>query len=239
MKRLGVNIDHVATIRNARGESHPDPYYAALQVMKMGADSVTIHLREDRRHINDLDAKKICKTKKVLVNLEISINNKIVNNALRIKPDYICLVPENRNEVTTEGGLNLVKYKKKLKSIIRKFKKNKIRTSLFINPSIKDIKLSKELNIDCVEIHTGKISNLVKSKKRYNEEFNKIKKCSILANKLNIEVHAGHGLDFKTTKILAKIKEIEEFNIGHFIIGESIFIGLSNVIKKFKKIIKN
>ena len=239
MKRLGVNIDHIATVRNARGEKHPDPYYAALQVVKMGADSVTIHLREDRRHINDLDAKKICKTKKVLVNLEISINDKIVNNALKIKPDYICLVPENRKEVTTEGGLNLIKYKKKLKNIIEKFKKNKIRTSLFINPSIKDIKLSKELNADCVEIHTGKISNLVKSKKRYNEELNRIKKCSILANKLNIEVHAGHGLDYKTTKILTKIKEIEEFNIGHFIIGESIFIGLSNVIKRFKRIIKN
>ena len=239
MKRLGVNIDHVATVRNARGEDHPDPYYAALQVVQMGADSVTIHLREDRRHIKDLDAKKICKTKKVLVNLEISINDRIVNNALRIKPNYICLVPENRKEITTEGGLNLVKYKKKLKSIIEKFKKNKIRTSLFINPSIKDVKLSKELNVDCVEIHTGKISNLVKSKKKYNEELNRIKKCSILANKLNIEVHAGHGLDYKTTKILTKIKEIEEFNIGHFIIGESIFIGLSNVIKKFKRIIKN
>ena len=239
MKRLGVNIDHIATVRNARGESHPDPYHAALQVVKMGADSVTIHLREDRRHINDLDAKKICKTKKVLVNLEISINDKIVNNALKIKPDYICLVPENRKEVTTEGGLNLVKYKKKLKNIIEKFKKNKIRTSLFVNPSIKDIRLSKELNVDCVEIHTGRISNLVKSKKRYNKEFNRIKKCSILANKLNIEVHAGHGLDYKTTKILSKVKEIEEFNIGHFIIGESIFIGLSSVIKKFKKIIKN
>jgi len=239
VKRLGVNIDHVATVRNARGENHPDPYHAALQVVKMGADSVTIHLREDRRHIKDLDAKKICKTKKVLVNLEISIDDRIVKNALRIKPDYICLVPENRKEITTEGGLNLIKYKKKLKSIIEKFKKNKIRTSLFINPSIKDIKISKELNVDCVEIHTGKISNLVKSKKRYIEELNKIKKCSILANKFNIEVHAGHGLDYKTTKILTKIKEIEEFNIGHFIIGESIFIGLSNVIKKFKRIIKN
>ena len=165
MKRLGVNIDHVATVRNARGENHPDPYYAALQVMKMGADSVTIHLREDRRHINDLDAKKICKTKSVLVNLEISMNDKIVNNALKIKPDYICLVPENRKEITTEGGLNIIKNKKRLKSIIEKFKKKKIRTSLFINPSIKDITLSKELNVDCVEIHTGKLSNLVKSKK--------------------------------------------------------------------------
>ena len=239
MKRLGINIDHIATVRNARGSNHPDPLLAAKHVMEYGADSITIHLREDRRHINDLDAKKICKTKKVLVNLEISINDKIVKNALKIKPDYICLVPENRKEVTTEGGLNLVKYKKKLKNIIEKFKKNKIRTSLFINPSIKDIRLSKELNVDCVEIHTGRISNLVKSKKKYNEELNRIKKCSILANQLNIEVHAGHGLDYKTTKILTKIKEIEEFNIGHFIIGESIFIGLSNVIKKFKRIIKN
>ena len=238
MKRLGVNIDHIATVRNARGENHPDPYYAALQVIKMGADSVTIHLREDRRHINDLDAKKICKTKKVLVNLEISMNDKIVKNALKIKPNYICIVPENRKEVTTEGGLNLIKNKKKLKNIIEKFKKKKIRTSLFINPTIKDIKLSKELNVDCVEIHTGKISNLVKLKKRYSSELDRIRRCSILAKKFDIEVHAGHGLDYITTKILSKIKEIEEFNIGHFIIGESIFIGLSKVIKKFKSIIK-
>ena len=239
MKRLGVNIDHIATVRNARGEQHPDPYHAALQVVKMGADSVTIHLREDRRHIKDLDAKKICKSKKILVNLEISMNNKIINNALKIKPDYICVVPENRKEVTTEGGLNLIKNKKKLKSIIEKFKKIKIRTSLFINPSIKDIKLSKKLNADCVEIHTGKISNLVKLKKKYNKELDRIKKSSILASKLNVEVHAGHGLDYKTTKILSKIKEIEEFNIGHYIIGESIFFGLSKVIKNFKQIIKN
>jgi|TARA_B110000459_G_scaffold63787_1_gene71472 pyridoxine 5-phosphate synthase len=238
VKRLGVNIDHIATVRNARGENHPDPYYAALQVIKMGADSVTIHLREDRRHINDLDAKKICKTKKVLVNLEISMNDKIVKNALKIKPNYICIVPENRKEVTTEGGLNLIKNKKRLKNIIEKFKKKKIRTSLFINPTIKDIKLSKELNVDCVEIHTGKISNLVKLKKRYSGELDRIRRCSILAKKFDIEVHAGHGLDYITTKILSKIKEIEEFNIGHFIIGESIFIGLSKVIKKFKSIIK-
>ena len=239
MKKLGVNIDHIATVRNARGEHHPDPYYAALQVIKMGADSVTIHLREDRRHINDLDAKKICKSKKVLVNLEISMNDQIVKNALKIKPDYICFVPENRKEVTTEGGLDLIKNKKKIKNIIEKFKKKKIRTSLFINPSIRDIRISKELNADCIEIHTGKISNLVKSKKRYNVELDRIKKCSILAKKLNLEVHAGHGLDYKTTKILCKIKEIKEFNIGHFIIGESVFFGLSSVIKNFKKIIKN
>ena len=239
MKRLGVNIDHIATIRNARGEKHPDPYYAATQVINMGADSVTIHLREDRRHINDLDAKNICNLKKVLVNLEISMNDTIVKNALKIKPDYICIVPENRKEVTTEGGLDLEKNQKKLNTIIKKFKKAKIRTSLFINPSIKDIKLSKMLDTDCVEIHTGKISNLIKSKKNYINELKRIKNSSVLANKYNIEVHAGHGLDYKTTKILNKIKEIQEFNIGHFIIGEAVFIGLSKVIKNFKKIIRN
>ena len=239
MKRLGVNIDHIATIRNARGEKHPDPYYAATQVINMGADSVTIHLREDRRHINDLDAKNICNLKKVLVNLEISMNDTIVKNALKIKPDYICIVPENRKEVTTEGGLDLEKNQKKLNTIIKKFKKAKIRTSLFINPSIKDIKLSKMLDTDCVEIHTGKISNLIKSKKNYIYELRRIKNSSVLANKYNIEVHAGHGLDYKTTKILNKIKEIQEFNIGHFIIGESVFFGLGKVIKNFKKIIKD
>ena len=239
MKRLGVNIDHIATIRNARGEKHPDPYYAATQVINMGADSVTIHLREDRRHINDLDAKNICNLKKVLVNLEISMNDTIVKNALKIKPDYICIVPENRKEVTTEGGLDLEKNQKKLNTIIKKFKKAKIRTSLFINPSIKDIKLSKMLDTDCVEIHTGKISNLIKSKKNYINELNRIKNSSVLADMYNIEVHAGHGLDYKTTKILNKIKEIQEFNIGHFIIGEAVFIGLSKVIKNFKKIIRN
>ena len=239
MKRLGVNIDHVATLRNARGEAHPNPFYAAKQVINMGADSVTIHLREDRRHIKDLDARNICKLKKVLVNLEISINDKMIRNALKIKPDFICIVPENRKEITTEGGLNLEKNMNKLNHIIKNFKKAKIRTSLFINPTIKDIRLSKKLNVDCVEIHTGRISNLVKLKKDYKLEFERIFKCSKLASELNIEVHAGHGLDYKTTRILNRINEIKEFNIGHFIIGEAIFFGLSKVIKNFKKILNN
>ena len=143
MKRLGVNIDHIATLRNARGEFHPDPFFAAKYVNKQGADSITIHLREDRRHIRDLDAKKICSIKNLLVNLEISIKDEIVNNALRIKPNYICIVPENRKEITTEGGLNISKNKYKIKKIIDLFKKNNIRTSLFINPTSKDILLSK------------------------------------------------------------------------------------------------
>jgi len=239
VKRLGVNIDHVATVRNARGELHPDPCYAAIQATKMGADSITIHLREDRRHINDHDAKKICKLKNVLVNLEISMNDKIVKNALKIKPDYICIVPENRKEITTEGGLDLSKNKKKLIDIVKKFKKAKIRTSLFVDPTVKDIKLSKLINADCIELHTGKISSLIKLNKKYNAELNRIKKSVLKATQLKLEVHAGHGLDYKTTKVLTKVNGIEEFNIGHFIIGESIFFGLAKVIKNFKKIIKN
>ena len=239
MKRLGVNIDHVATVRNARGELHPDPCYAAIQATKMGADSITIHLREDRRHINDQDAKKICKLKNILVNLEISMNDKIVKNALKIRPDYICIVPENRKEITTEGGLDLSKNKKKLIDIVKKFKKAKIRTSLFVDPTVKDIKLSKLINADCIELHTGKISSLIKLNKKYNAELNRIKKSVLKATQLKLEVHAGHGLDYKTTKVLTKVNGIEEFNIGHFIIGESIFFGLAKVIKNFKKIIRN
>lgn len=237
MKRLGVNIDHVATLRNARGEFHPDPFFAAKFAKNQGADSITIHLREDRRHIRDLDAKKICSIKNLLVNLEISINDEIVKYALKIKPNFICIVPENRNEITTEGGLNLNKNRNKIKSIIRLFKNKKIRTSLFVNPSQKDIFISQDLGADCIEIHTGRFANLVKSKKNIKKELTRIKNCSRLANKIGLEVHAGHGLDYKSTKLLTKIKEIKEFNIGHFIISESIFIGLKSVIKKFKKII--
>ena len=238
MIRLGINIDHVATIRNARGELHPNPIEAAKFVKKAGADSITIHLREDRRHIKDNDAKKICSIKNLPVNLEISTNPKMIKIALKIKPNYICVVPENRKEVTTEGGLDLKKNEKKIKKIISNFNKKNIRTSLFINPSINDIKLSKELGSNCVEIHTGKLANLVKSKKNFSNEFLRIKKCSILAYKLGLEVHAGHGLDYKTTKLLSKIDQIKEFNIGHFLIGESIFQGLPKVISNFKKIIK-
>lgn len=238
MTRLGINIDHIATIRNARGSTHPDPLLAAKRVVDSGAHSVTIHLREDRRHIKDKDVYKICKEKKIKVNLEISLNSKILKIALRNQPNFICLVPENRKEITTEGGLNLSKNKNKIKKIISQFKKKNIRTSLFINPTIKDIKLAKNLDTDCIELHTGRISNLVKANKSFTQELVMIKKCCKIASLIGLEVHAGHGLDYKTTKILKKIKQIEEFNIGHFIIGESVFHGFDKTIKTFKKIIK-
>ena len=236
MRRLGVNIDHVATVRNARNSLHPDPLSIAKHVMECGAHSITIHLREDRRHIRDLDVVKICKNKKIKTNLEISLNLDVVKIALKNKPNFICIVPEKRKEITTEGGLNLSKNLNKIKNIITEFKKKKIRTSLFIDPNLKDVKIAKKLNADCIELHTGKISDLIKSKKNYNYEYMKIKKCCKFAKKIGIEVHAGHGLDYKTTSILSKLNEIKEFNIGHFIIGESIIYGLKKTIKKFKNI---
>ena len=238
MIRLGVNIDHVATIRNARGEKHPSPYKAAKDALKYGAHSITIHLREDRRHIKDDDLKIISNNKKIPLNLEMAANNKMLQIALKFKPNFVCIVPEKRNEITTEGGLNLKKNKNKIKKIIKILNKNNIRTSLFINPNITDIKLSKNLNTKCVELHTGKISNLIKKNLNYKKELKLIKNATLFANKIGLEVHAGHGMDYKTTKILSNVKGIKEFNIGHFIIGESIFFGLKKTISKVKKNIK-
>ena len=238
MIRLGINIDHVATLRNARGEDHPNLLKAAKFVMKNGADLITVHLREDRRHIKDKDLQELSKFKSIPINLEMAANNKMLKIALRFKPSHVCIVPEKRQEITTEGGLNLKKNLINLKKIINKFNSKKIRTSLFINPSIRDIKLSKFIGTKCIEIHTGKISRIVKAKKNYKNELKNILRCCEYASSLGLEVHAGHGLDYKTAKLLSKIKEIKEFNIGHFIIGESIYIGISKVIKKFKKICK-
>ena len=236
--RLGVNIDHVATVRNARGEIYPSPVKAALLAEKFGADSVTIHLREDRRHINELDLIQIRKKLKIPLNLEIAATKEMLKIALKRKPKFICIVPEKRQEVTTEGGLNLRFKRNFLKKMIFRLKKNKSRISLFIEPSTKDIKDSKLLNADCVEIHTGKFCNLVNQNKNYKKEFNRIKRAVNLGNTLGLEVHAGHGLTYKSAKILSRVKGIKEFNIGHFLIGDSIFIGLDKSIKKFKKIIK-
>ena len=236
--RLGVNIDHVATVRNARGEKYPSPLRASILAEKYGADSVTIHLREDRRHINDNDLKSINSKLKIPLNLEIAATNEMLKIALKHKPPFICIVPEKRKEITTEGGLNLNFNKIFLKKIIYKLKKNKSRVSLFIEPNLSDIKKAKLLNADCIEIHTGRFCNLVNQNKNFKNELNKIKKAVTLGNKIGLEVHAGHGLTYKSAKILSKIKGLREFNIGHFLIGESIFVGFANSIKQFKKIIK-
>ena len=236
MIRLGVNIDHIATLRNARGESHPNILKAAQFVMKCGADLITIHLREDRRHIKDADLKTLSKFKYIPINLEMACNIKMLKIALKYKPSFVCIVPEKRKEITTEGGLNLKKNFRNLKKIVYSLNKKNIRTSLFINPKLEDIKLSKSIGAKCIEIHTGTISRKVKAKKKIKKDLKKIIECCKYANSIGIEVHAGHGLDFNTAKILSKLDKIKEFNIGHFIIGEAVFIGLSKVIKKFKRI---
>jgi pyridoxine 5-phosphate synthase len=236
--RLGVNIDHVATVRNARGENYPSPLRAAILAEKCGADSVTIHLREDRRHIKEYDLKLIKSKLKIPLNLEIAATDEMLKIAIKRKPPFVCIVPEKRKEITTEGGLNLEFNQNMLKKIITKLKNNKTRVSLFIEPNLADIKKAKLLNADCIEIHTGKICNLINKNKVFKKEFNKIKKAINFGNNLGLEIHAGHGLTYKSAKILSKLKGIKEFNIGHFLIGESIFIGLSKSIIKFKKIIK-
>ena len=236
--RLGVNIDHVATVRNARGEIYPSPLRAALMAQKNGADSITIHLREDRRHINEIDLKQIKSKLKIPLNLEIAATKEMLRIALKSKPTFICIVPEKRKEVTTEGGLNLNFNKNFLKKIIKKLKLNKSRVSLFIEPNLNDVYESKKLNADCVEIHTGKLCNLINQKNNYKNELKKIKKAVKFGNSLGLEVHAGHGLTYNSAKVLSKIIGIHEFNIGHFLIGESIFVGLSNSIKSFRKILK-
>ena len=236
--RLGVNIDHVATVRNARGEKYPSPLRAAILAEKCGAHSVTIHLREDRRHINDLDLKQIKSKLSIPLNLEIAATNEMLKIALRHKPNFVCIVPEKRKEITTEGGLNLNYKRIFLKKIITKLKQNNSRVSLFIEPSIKDIKISKYLGVDCLEFHTGKICNLINQKRSFKLEFSKIKKAVNYATDLGLDVHAGHGLTYKSAKIISKIKKIKEFNIGHFLIGESIYIGMPSTIKKFQKILK-
>ncbi len=237
MTKLGINIDHVATLRNARGEGHPNILQIAKIVKNSGADSITVHLREDRRHIKDQDLKILCK-KKYVINMEMAANIKMMNIAIKNNPKFVCIVPEKRNEVTTEGGLNLNKNYSLLNKIVKTLNKKKIRTSLFIDPTIRNIKLSKKIGAKCVELHTGKISRLVKDNKSFARELIKIKKCSKFGVENNIEVHAGHGLDYKTTKLLNKISYISEYNIGHFIIGESIKVGIPKVIKNFKRIIK-
>jgi pyridoxine 5-phosphate synthase len=238
-RRLGVNIDHVATIRNARGENYPDPLRAALTAEKNGADSITIHLREDRRHIRDRDLENIKKKLKIPLNLEMAPTKEMLNIALRYKPNFVCIVPEKRLEVTTEGGLNLKKDVHFLKKIINKLKKRKIRVSLFVEPNIHHIDLAKAYGANCVELHTGKFCNLFNKNKNIKLTFLNIKRSSIYAKKIGLDVHAGHGITYKSAKHLSKIKSISEFNIGHFIISESIFITLKNSIRKFKKIINN
>ena len=239
--RLGVNIDHVATIRNARGGMHPSIKKAALECIKAGADSITVHLREDQRHIKPSDVVELKKILKKPLNLEMALTRKMINFAIKIRPAFVCIVPENRKELTTEGGLNLFNNFKYLKKNIQKLQSYNNKVSLFIDPNIKNIKQAIKLNANNIELHTGTYCKILEksNKKKALYEFNKIKKVAKFATKNNFGIHCGHGLNYLSAKNLKKIKEIKEFNIGHFIISDSIFYGLKPVVEKFIKIIKN
>ena len=235
--RLGVNIDHVATIRNARGGFHPDPIKAAQIASLAGADGITAHLREDRRHISDSDIKKIKNNVNLPLNLEMAPTNEMLSIAIESKPERVCLVPEKRLEVTTEGGLDINtisdKKLKIIKKILTECAKNEIGASLFIDPDIKQIDAANNLGVKIIELHTGLYSNVSNK----SEELDRIEYAAKYAYKKNMEVHAGHGLNFDNVRNIAKIKYISELNIGHFLIGESIFMGLEKAIIKMKKII--
>ena len=230
--RLGVNIDHVATIRNARGGIHPDPVHAAKIAEKAGADGITAHLREDRRHISDKDIESLMDSLEVPLNLEIAATEEMLNIALRHKPHAACIVPEKREERTTEGGLDAANSIKQLKPYVNKLNDAGIRTSLFIEPDSAQLEAAFLLGATVVELHTGAYCN--SSTNNRHTQFLRIADASIIAGEMGIECHAGHGLTFDTVKSVAALKNIKELNIGHFIIGEAIFNSLDSSIKHMR-----
>ncbi len=258
---LGVNIDHIAVLREARKINDPNPL-DALNICKLsGADQITIHLREDRRHIHDNDALAICKQSSLPVNLECSINLDIIDIVCKLKPTRATLVPENRNEVTTEGGLDVKGNFGKLQKVIDKLHANEIEVSLFIDPNKEIIQLSKELKVEWIELHTGTFANIYamlntnlsqthhtikelelsknELKSKLKIALKEIKNNSKLAKKLDLKIAAGHGLNYQNVKLISEIPEIKELNIGQSIIARSVFTGLSQAIIDMKELIKN
>jgi len=234
--RLGVNVDHVATVREARKELEPDPLIAAGMAIKGGADGITIHLREDRRHINDRDLHLIRrKVKGVELNLEMAATDEMIKIALKEKPDMVTLVPEKRAELTTEGGLDLKKGRKKIKKAIDTIQRRGIPVSLFINPSTADVEISSELGAQMVEIHTGLYANTKGAKK--TQELKRVKDAVRKGLDLGLGVNAGHGLNYTNVKKIAAIKGMRGLYIGHSIIANSIYLGLEESVREMKRLI--
>ncbi len=237
--RLGVNIDHVATVRNARGTSYPDPLEAAKIVKEAGGDGITAHLREDRRHIVDKDIMRIKQENSLPLNLEMAVTNEMQRIALDVVPNAICLVPEKREERTTEGGLDICKSTSSLRSFLEPIKRRNIRVSLFIEPIEEQIHAAKTIGADIIELHTGHFCELYEKKdENYTEAFKILEKAASYAYKLGLEVHAGHGLTTGSVELVSKIPEMTELNIGHAIISDSIFMGLKGAVQLMKQTIK-
>ncbi len=230
--RLGVNIDHVATIRNARGGRHPDPVRAARLAAQAGADGITAHLREDRRHISDDDIARLARELSVPLNLEMAATGPMIEIALRHKPHAACLVPERRNELTTEGGLDAASGAARLGPAVSRLAAAGIRVSLFIDPEERQLKAAKALGAPVVELHTGAYCDA--SGAACERELQRLKAAAEIAESLGLECHAGHGLGFETVGPVASIPTIVELNIGHFLIGEAIFSGLDSAVKRMR-----
>lgn len=238
MIRLGVNIDHIATLRNARGGVHPCPVYGAKLAAKAGAHGITAHLREDRRHIKDDDIAKLKAEISLPLNFEMAATDEMQAIALKTQPNACCLVPEKREELTTEGGLNVAVNISHYRQFCEPLRKAGIRISLFIDPEESQIHAAKEIGADIVELHTGRYCELINTPNEHAEELARIQSAAALARSLGIEVHAGHGLTYDTTPAIAAISEIVELNIGHFLMGEAMFIGMGEAVQKMLKIIE-
>lgn len=234
--RLGVNIDHVATIRNARGGGHPDPMRAARLAVDAGADGITAHLREDRRHISDDDIARLGSQLDRPLNLEMAASEEMVAIALRHRPNACCLVPERRRELTTEGGLDVAARSNDLGAVCRRLRERGIRVSLFIDPDVRQVEAAAQIGADIVELHTGAYCHAAidDDQAAKGREIDRLIAAAQIGDQCGLEVHAGHGLTFETTGAVAAIPEIVELNIGHFLIGEAIFGGLHATIQRMR-----
>ena len=239
--RLGVNIDHVATIRNARGGEHPDPVRAALLVETAGADGITAHLREDRRHIRDDDMRRLKEEISTPLNFEMAATAEMHKLVTEVQPHACCIVPENRNERTTEGGLDVAGQHNFISPFVRELNDVGVRVSLFVDPEPKQIEAAKSAGAPVIEIHTGAYYEacVATQPAAISAEFEKIKKSAEFAASLGLEVHAGHGLTFHNVQPIAAIEEIAELNIGHFLVGEAVFMGLSESVKEMKRLMED
>jgi pyridoxine 5-phosphate synthase len=233
--RLGINVDHVATVRNARGGAHPDPVRAAKAAIAAGAQSITAHLREDRRHIRDADIEAL-RALDAPLNLEMAATPEMIALAVRLKPHACCLVPERREERTTEGGLDVICQKSAVAPAIAALREAGIRVSLFVEPDAEVLRTAAALGAPVVELHTGTWCNALAANDaaKAAAEFARIKTAAALGPELGLEIHAGHGLDYASAEEIARLPEIAELNIGHFLVGEAIFVGLTNTIARMR-----
>ena len=237
MAKLGVNIDHVATVRQARGTVEPDPVLAASLAELAGADGITMHLREDRRHMQDRDLNLLRETVRTRLNLEMAATQEMVKIALEVKPDMVTLVPEKRAELTTEGGLEVKLAREELSKYIRLLQDGEIAVSLFIDPNIDQVKAAHKVGADYIEIHTGRYAE-ARNRKEEDREYNDILNSVKIASKLKLGINAGHGLDYWNIKRLLQIEEIEEYNIGHSIISRAVIVGVDKAVRDMVEIIK-